>query len=147
MNERFWSKVFVWHHIHCWAWMGCTDPAGYGRFSVGNKSRLAHRIAYEDLVGPIPDGLVIDHRCYNPSCCNPFHMEVVTRAENTRRARFQNTRKTECKRGHPFDEANTMRHPDGRRECRECANEASRQYRHANREAINARRRARRALA
>lgn len=73
----------------CWIWQRSKSPQGYGRRSVpGRKGPApAHRVAYEQAKGPIPDGLVIDHLCRNPSCVNPNHLEVVTCAENTRRGR------------------------------------------------------------
>lgn len=66
----------------CWEWVGRRDVKGYGRCGDG---RWAHRAIYELLVEPIPQGLTIDHLCFNPGCVNPAHLEPVTRAENTRR--------------------------------------------------------------
>ncbi len=71
----------------CWLFTGATQSRGYGSVGIGNKrTALAHRVAYEAIVGPIPDGMTIDHLCLNKTCLNPEHMEIVTRAENTRRA-------------------------------------------------------------
>lgn len=71
----------------CWLFTGATQSRGYGSVGIGNKrTALAHRVAYEATVGPIPDGMTIDHLCLNKTCLNPEHMEIVTRAENTRRA-------------------------------------------------------------
>lgn len=78
--------------------------------------RLAHRVAYETQVGPIPKGLEIDHLCRNRACVNVEHMEVVTHAENMRRA-FQ--RRTHCKHGHEYTEAD--RNPtSGHHMCMTC---------------------------
>ena len=97
-------------------------PNGYGVFSGG----LVHRWAYEALVAPIPDGLTIDHLCRVRHCVNPAHLEVVTLAENIRRAPHYNSRKTHCKRGHEFTPTNAMVYvrKDGRtqRQCRQCHN-------------------------
>lgn len=75
----------------CWEWNGSLFAGGYGQYSVrletGERKNLyAHRVAYEMFVGPIPDGLVLDHLCRNRRCCRPDHLEPVTSAENTRRA-------------------------------------------------------------
>lgn len=67
---------------NCWVWLGALSPEGYGR--VGTK--YAHRIVYEQHVGPIPPGLQLDHLCRNTRCVNPAHLEPVTRAENLARA-------------------------------------------------------------
>jgi hypothetical protein len=63
-------------------------PAGYGVFHIGAEQIPAHRFAYELLIGPIPEGLTLDHLCLNRDCVNPAHLEPVTRDENSRRAGF-----------------------------------------------------------
>jgi len=96
---------------------------GYGRFNANDitlPSTLAHRIAYTWLVGPIPPAMTLDHLCRNTSCVNPAHLEVVTSAENSRRAVKWNRGKLHCMHGHSFDEANTYKTPDGRRACKTC---------------------------
>jgi hypothetical protein len=83
----------------------------------------AHRLAYQLLVGPIPEGLVIDHLCRNPPCQNPAHMECVTHRENTLRGaspHAMNARKTHCKRGHEFTFQNTYVDAKGCRSCLAC---------------------------
>lgn len=71
----------------CWLFTGARQSRGYGSVGIGNgRTALAHRVAYEATVGEIPDGMTIDHLCLNKTCLNPEHMQVVTRAENTRRA-------------------------------------------------------------
>lgn len=120
--ERFFS--FVALHGSCWIWTGHCTSNGYGTF-FDRRTIKAHRWAYEHWVGPIPDGLVLDHfACDTPPCVNPMHVRPVTRRENTLRGdgpAAQNLAKTHCKRGHPFDEANTLHRQDGR-QCRVCVN-------------------------
>jgi hypothetical protein len=85
--ERFMGRVNV--TPTCWLWFGETEEKGYGRFNLKpSRPRVrvaAHRWIYEYLVGPIPEGLTIDHLCNVPACQNPAHMEPVTRSENARR--------------------------------------------------------------
>lgn len=111
----------------CWLWTGFLDRYGYGQISVNNRREKAHRVAYTAFVAPIPDGLVIDHICRVRHCVNPVHLEPVSHAENSRRGIARCARQTSCLRGHPFDEANTYV-TEGRRHCRACRREATRQY-------------------
>lgn len=107
----------------CWLWGGFTEPKGYGRFQVGGAARLAHRISYELHVGPIPDGLVLDHLCRVRNCVNPEHLEPVTSRENTLRGETPaaaNVTKTHCLRGHEFTAENTRATLKGGRSCRAC---------------------------
>lgn len=70
----------------CWEYVGPRlSTNGYGRIYWRGKERAAHRVIYEMLIGDIPDGMVLDHRCRNRPCCNPKHTEPVTHQENTRR--------------------------------------------------------------
>ena len=89
----------------CWLWTAGVNASGYGKFGrEPTGPELAHRVAYELLVGPIPDGLVLDHLCRVRICVNPAHLEPVTSGENTRRACRG---RTHCKRGHEFTPENT----------------------------------------
>lgn len=83
--ERFMDKVSQEPNSGCWLWTAALNRHGYGAFSVLGKTKLAHRVGYELLVGAIPDELALDHLCSVVSCVNPAHLEPVTDAENTRR--------------------------------------------------------------
>ncbi|MFI5649963.1 HNH endonuclease signature motif containing protein [Streptomyces anulatus] len=127
------------------AWGGCIlrtsgiDRDGYSLIREGSgKTRRAHRVAYELLVGPIPSGLHLDHLCHTEDascpggpaclhrrCINPRHLDPVTNAENA--ARSVNARKTHCTNGHEFTAANT-RIDRGHRVCRACDRESSLRY-------------------
>ena len=85
----------------CWMWTGSTDDEGYGLFRSGG-SPLAHRRCWELLVGPIPDGLVLDHLCRVRACVNPDHLEPVTQLENVRRG--ANRPRLTCPAGHPREQ-------------------------------------------
>jgi hypothetical protein len=121
----------------CWEWTGATNGVGYGVVTVRNRRLYVHRLSYMLAVGPIPDGLIIDHLCRNTLCFNPDHLEAVTYAENTQRSPLIG-QKTTCKMNHSFTTANTYISPAGARRCRECARQRERLYR--TRRAVSARR-------
>jgi hypothetical protein len=129
VEERFWEKVV--QTDTCWLWTGSLSN-GYGNIRPRNGEPMmrAHRFAYELLVGPIPEGLHLDHLCRVRHCVNPDHLEPVTQRVNTLRgfgACAQHARKTHCEHGHEFTEENT-RISDGERVCRTCANRRNREY-------------------
>ena len=80
MPDRFWAKVDT--SGSCWLWRAQRNPKGYGRFDIGGTPAYAHRVAYELINGPIPDGLEVDHLCWNPSCVNPEHLRAVSPQTN-----------------------------------------------------------------
>ena len=139
ITERLWAKVDVRGSDDCWQWTGTTS-SGYGMID----GKGAHRVAYEDKVGPIPDGMQIDHLCHTRAaesgtcpggecehrrCCNPAHMEPVTHAQNV--ARSVPSQKDRCKRGHDLTDPDNLKpNSRGARQCRECAN-ISRRERYA----------------
>jgi hypothetical protein len=121
----------------CVIWTASLNNRGYGKISEGGKGGkdiYAHRAAYTLFVGPIPDGLVIDHTCHNRDaacsggpdclhrrCINPHHLEAITPEENIKRSAASSSNWTTCVNGHPFDESNTYIRPDkGSRQCKQC---------------------------
>ena len=129
----------------CWEWTGSVFYHGYGRIQRRGKSYIAHRYVYKLLIGPIPEGLELDHLCRNRACCNPAHLRPVTRRENqlapgSQSVSARNARKTHCKHGHEFSPENTIQRSDGGRRCRECARIRDAQRWPERRDAENARR-------
>jgi hypothetical protein len=126
--ERFWSKVVVGGPDDCWMWTANKTPAGgYGMFWLNGRSIGAHRMAYELEVGPIPEGLTIDHVCGVPGCVNPAHLAVATQRENILRSETNpaavNSRKTHCLNGHPLSGENLHTLANGVRRCQTCYRE------------------------
>jgi HNH endonuclease len=126
LPDRVAAKIGSLGTDGCWPWLGYINGDGYGRVAWHRRSTQAHRVVYELLVGPIPEGLQIDHLCRVRHCVNPGHMEPVSQAENLRRgagpwpAAAINRDKTHCPHGHAYDEVNTIRRSDGSRRCRIC---------------------------
>lgn len=125
-KQRFEGKFCPEAISGCWLWIAYTQPGGYGQFFYDGRMGLAHRWSYEHYVGPIPEGLTLDHLCRHPSCVNPEHLEPVTMRENVLRGNgvcAKQARQTHCKRGHEFDSANThvrLRGTSLIRVCRAC---------------------------
>lgn len=123
---RVWDRVDRQGPDDCWLWRGELTYKGYGRFQSvieGKRVRFnAHRTVYALLIGPIPEGLVLDHLCRNRSCCNPRHLQPVTNKENILRGESfsaYNARVTHCPKGHEYTPDNITWNHKGRR-CRTC---------------------------
>lgn len=135
-RERFDAKWKLNLENGCWEWLASTWH-GYGIFYCSEErcGTNAHRVAWRLYKGPIPDGLHIDHLCRNRRCVNPDHLEPVTQAINNLRVpnniADRARARTHCPQGHLYDEANTYLLKDGRRDCRECRNQAQRNRRSA----------------
>lgn len=145
--ENIWKRIQKTES--CWLWGGSIDRDGYGYLSHGDKkSARAHRVLYELEVGPIPEGLEIDHRCRVRNCVNPKHLEPVTGAENQRRRierRVQGPKATPnqlrlakgiCRAGHNMNETGrlTSVQKDGtiKTRCTLCQHETQERNRRKN---------------
>lgn len=139
--ERFWEYVCITES--CWLWTGNVGKQGYGRIMDQHPSKrllVAHRLAYELLIGPVTSDQHLDHLCHNADltcrdtiycphrrCVNPAHLEPVTNAENGRRARrrAQQIRPiSACPANHPYDSTNSYYETNSRgvvrRRCHIC---------------------------
>lgn len=120
--QHFWAKVDK--TPDCWLWLGSVSPTtGYGTWALHGRKTSAHRGAYELLVGPVPEGLELDHLCRTRACVRPDHLEPVTHTENMARAVFEP--KTHCPHEHPLEGHNlivVVRQGGTVRLCRECKN-------------------------
>lgn len=120
LEQRFWEKVRK--SDGCWEWTGSRTTAGYGNIRVADGEwDYAHRIVYRWLVGPIRDGMVIDHLCRNRGCCNPEHLEQVRQIENVRRGATVFEFTGHCLSGrHEIQSEASYRTLAGGRRCRAC---------------------------
>lgn len=131
---RFHEK-YVWDAVtDCMIWTSTHNRGGYGAFHLEGKDRRAHRVAYTWFVGPIGDGLVVDHLCERKSCVNPDHLEAVTTGENRRRT-FARRLSFNC--GHRRTVENCFYDSYNRGvRCRECSRSNGRRYDSARRQQV-----------
>ncbi len=130
----------------CWLWTGHVHSrSGYGTLRVDKRIIRAHRYSYEAQVGPIPEGLNLDHLCHTRDqdcaggptclhrrCVNPDHLEPVTIAVNVNRGAKGKDRLTHCPQGHAYEGSNLYVDKTGRRHCRACRNATVRRRYHAD---------------
>ena len=117
----------------CWLWAGSLSGNGYGAIQYRGRQVVAHKLSYEAHVGPVPEGLELDHTCRLRCCVNPAHLEPVTRKTNIRRSSLvgrgagkAQSEKKFCPRGHKYTEDNTRLYR-GSRQCRTCHRDRERE--------------------
>ncbi|MGP4087379.1 HNH endonuclease [Streptomyces sp. KR55] len=118
--------------VRCWLWTGSCNregPSGYGTVYYQGKRQLVHRVVFKLLVGEIPEGFQVSHAeprgSNHTRCCNPHHLEAVTREEALRRRDWERARarRAHCRHGHEYTPENTYLDPRGFRQCRACRSE------------------------
>ena len=124
IEERLWNRINK--GSSCWLWLGPLDARGYGAIGEGGRGGRVlkvHALVYRLLIGPTLPGTELHHKCHNKACCNPEHIEPLTKREHLsrhlRKFKGGSKRHSHCKHGHPFDEANTYMWK-GQRTCRVC---------------------------
>ena len=137
IHERIAARLLVTEG-GCWEWQGSRHPFGYGRLNVSRAVGVknTHRLVWELVVGPIPEGMHLDHLCRNPPCCNPAHLELVTPRENALRSHSPTVLvhlSGQCAKGHPRTPENSYARKDrpGRFNCNACRRERRAQGRTA----------------
>ena len=117
----------------CWESRGRAVTDGYSQVQINGKTKRLHRAMWELLVGPIPDGMTIDHICRNRGCCNPDHLRVMTQKENNESSpAYRATRSkkdwsvTHCDKGHEWSDESTYVASNGHRFCRTCNRDSKR---------------------
>lgn len=156
-GQAAWIRVFGRCEVRgeCWEFTGSPNDDGYGKVRSGGRMVGAHRIAWETATGQTaPPELDVCHTCDNPPCCNPTHLFLGTHADNnadrhvkgrtvmpTNGPDYQRA-KTHCPKGHPYSGDNLRLRPNGRRRCAQCYRDRGSEYAAANRDQINARKRA-----
>jgi hypothetical protein len=125
---RFWQRVEKTET--CWLWTGAKAKFGHGSIYVDGKSLRAHTYSFLLHGGVVPEGMQVNHTCDTPGCVRPDHLYAGTQQQNVddmnRRGRNYYSNRSECPKGHPYDEENTIITKQGRRRCRKCHNEETR---------------------
>ena len=117
----------------CWLWAGEILRNGYGRATINKTRHLAHRFSYEQFVGNIPEGYVVDHLCNTKQCVHPAHLRACTQRDNlfadhSNSATKLRKQQSHCIHGHELTDTNVYRMKCGGRACRSCRAIWSREY-------------------
>lgn len=123
LPDRISTKIMPVTESGCWIWLGSCTPGGYGKSRWMLRDQYIHRITFQFFIGPIQEGLQIDHLCRVRPCCNPYHLEQMTPFENIMSGigfGALNKQKAHCVNGHPYSGINLRTHPNGYRRCKAC---------------------------
>lgn len=122
VSERFWSRVDT--SMSCWNWRGARSRFGYGKMVANGRYVDAHRLSYMLTKGDIPEGMMVCHRCDNPSCVKPDHLFIGSPSDNmvdmASKKRRRSQQRLKCRNGHAFTPENTIHRGLFGRRCRTC---------------------------
>ena len=131
IEERLYSRIQSDMATGCWNWTGALSNGRYGSLYYQGRMQKTHRIAWVLQNGEVPIGKELDHLCRNTRCCNPSHLEVVTRSENLRRSPLMDrkSQNTHCPSGHEYSGENLRLTKKGHRVCKTCMRRHIRNWR------------------
>mgnify|MGYP000860984555 CR=1 FL=1 len=104
----------------CWEWTAARSGNGYGQVKIDRRTKPAHRAVYELLVGPIPPEMELHHRCENPPCVRPDHLELIVKTDHVRSNPNWVGNRTHCPKGHALVEGNLVLSELRTRNARRC---------------------------
>jgi len=134
-------KKSIWEYENhkdgdCIVFDGPKSGGGYGYACINNQVVRAHRAVWEEEIGKIPEGMTVDHVCYQKDCINIEHLRLLTHSENTKLSRTNIARraKTHCPHGHQYDETNTYTDKRGSRHCKTCLTNRDKEFQEKRKE-------------